>query len=1530
MNTLSSHEPGGLEIAIVGMAGRFPGAPDIDTFWQRIRDGVESVKHYTDEELAALGVPESLRNDPDYVKAGMPLDGVDRFDAEFFGFTPREAEQLDPQQRLFLESAWACLEHAGCDTSRWQGKVGVYGGEGPSVYLMRHLLPSSGLDGGAGIADVLGLMGANAGSSLCTRVAYKLDLRGPAVTVQTACSTSLMAVHMACQALLGHECDMALAGGVWLNLLQQGGYRYQAGAILSPDGHCRAFDAKAAGTVVGSGAGTVALKRLDDALRDGDTVHAVIKGSAANNDGSAKVGFTAPSVDGQAEVIRAAQLIAGVSADTIGYIEAHGTGTALGDPIEIAALTQAFRSDTERHGFCAVGSVKTNVGHLDAAAGVAGLIKAAMALKHRQLPPSLHWRKPHPQIDFAASPFYVNTEAKPWPQGAFPRRAGVSSFGIGGTNVHVVLEEAQANTVPVEPMEGAWHVLPVSARTEPALRESRLQLAAHLLEQPVAELADVAHTLQSGRRAWSWRAAVVAHEPGLAAQRLQAPLPSPVRVAGTPAEVVFLFPGAGSQHVGMARDLYRRHAVFRRSLDECADILRRETGLELCALIHPPAGEEAAAAERLARIDASQPALFAVEYALAQWWMSCGVQPDLMLGHSLGEYVAACIAGVFSLEDAMRIVAWRGQLMATLVPGAMTSVSLPEPEVAPFLVHGCDLAAVNGDAVCVLAGTPDAVERTEQALREQGHLPRRVHVSVASHSRLVEPIVAELERRIASVPRQVPRLPFISNVTGKRVTAEEATSPAYWGRHLRGTVRFRDGLDTVLSQPGRVVLEVGPGEALAGLARQHAAAASAAGIWASQAHPQQQERNGQQLAHAVAGLWMAGVDIGWSALRDGAPRRSVPLPTYPFQRQRFWVDAGPRDPSVRHPGQADAAPGGMYYAPCWRRGNAAQADPAAAGPAHGDTVLMYAGNGLPLADRLAAVLKERGARVVRVQAADAFLRTGSDSYGLRPDHRADHAALWRDAGAISHVFHFWGVGGGEPVVSPPQSPAWELGYFSLMALAQGLEDAGAMRALSLTVVTDCIDEVAGTEELVPEKATLLGIAKVMGQEMPHVACRVVDVILPRADSVAEGQLARALADEPTRSAEDFLVAWRGAHRWVKAYEPTLPPPVSAQRLRPGSVVVITGGLGGVGLALARYLGRTHGARLVLTGRTPLPPRPTWPQLLAQRDLPSAQRRRLEQLQALDAQGIAWLDVAADTTDPMQWRAALDAIHARFGPVNGVIHAVVEPGRGMLATRTREQAEAAFAPKVRGTQALLEAVRGEPLDFVLLCSSVASLIGGLGRSDYAAANAYLDAFATLCRREYEWPVFSVNWDAWRDVGIAVDMDVPEGLGLDEKTGAAVFERIVNGPAVPQTVVSVTPLAQRLKPLDGLVDSMPDVPEAGPALDAGHPRPVLSTPYRAPEEGVESDLAALWTEALGIDGLGADDNLFELGGDSLLAIRLLSRVRKTYGVEIHPASFFKAPTVSELAQLVELRLIEDIEREASGASQPEGRAATLQTE
>jgi phthiocerol/phenolphthiocerol synthesis type-I polyketide synthase E len=1560
----------GLDIAIVGMAGRFPDAPDVETFWRNIRDGVESVRRFTEDELRQRGVPDDVLADPHYVRAAVPFEGVDLFDADFFAYTPRDAEMLDPQHRIFLECAWSALEHAGYDPQRYAGSVGVYAGSGASVYLMRHLLDPDRLAQGGQIADLLGLLSGNVGDALCTRVAYKLNLRGPAVTVQTACSTSLAAVHTAVQALLGHECDMALAGGVSLNLLQADGYHYQPGAILSPDGRCRAFDAAAAGTVVGSGAGVVVLKRLEDAWRDGDTVHAVIKGSAANNDGADKVAFTAPSVSGQAAVIRAAQSVAGVSPRSIGYVEAHGTGTTLGDPIEVEALTEAFAAGEGRASgppWCALGSVKTNVGHLDAAAGVTGLIKTALALKHRTLPPSLHFERPNPAIRFEGSPFRVNTQVMPWSRGDQPRRAGVSAFGIGGTNVHVVLEEASA-PAPSSGTDG-WSVLPLSARSEAALAQQRRELSEHLRGQPGASLVDVAHTLQQGRQAFAWRSAVVADAAEGAADLLAAAVPAVKAMkAGSAPEVVFLFPGGGTQHAAMGAALYRRSACFRQHLDQCLSLLERNEGVELRPLLLAPPEEEAQANQTLSQMSLAQPALFAVEYAMARWWMHLGVTPTLMLGHSLGEYVAACIAGVFTLEDALRVVAERGRLMQTVKGGAMTAVPLGEQALQDFLADGCDLAAVNGEELCVLAGPVDAIERAEAALAPHG-LPRRLHVAMASHSSLVDPIVAALERMVASVPRQAPQRPFISNVTGRPITAEEACSPSYWGRHLRGTVRFSDGLAQAFGTPGRVLLEVGPGETLTGLARQHPQHKTAAGIWSSQSHPQQHQRNERQLATAVAGLWMAGVNVDWTAWADGQAARRVPLPTYPFQRQRYWVDAqGPQHSSTAiHAGAAarrtrNAVPGhgpalstapqvqtapDQLYHQRWEREDlrhahrsmlaapfvhqaAAQEPTAAQERVLGDSArtlaqaLVLGDPASTLVQALVADLRLRGLRPVSVYAGTAFKHPEPDGFEVRPDNKADLQSLLEAVkadGPLHQVFHLWGLGGSS---SPGTG---DDAYFSLLALIQAMDRTGLAehQPPALTVVADGLENVVGIEPLRPAKATLKGLAKVAAQEYPKLKLCVVDLVpLPIAPA-AERQLAAAVVNEAQRG-DELLVSLRGEHRWVRRFEPLPPPSLPAlpdelpanaptTGLRRGGVYLITGGLGGVGLALSRYLARQWDARLALLSRTPLPPRDQWQQLVHAEDQSPVLRRQLRQLMELEAQGTQVLCLQGDVTREQDLQGAVEQVHHRLGPIRGVIHAVVHPGRGLIRERERSEVEAAFAPKREGTRHLLEAVAREPLDFVLLCSSVASLIGGLNRSDYASANAFMDALAVAARRDTGLPVVSVSWDAWRDVGIAVDMDLPAGIGLDELSGIQAFERIVARPDLAHVVVSTTAFAPRLAPLDqGALSALENQVTAS-TVTSGQPRPVLPTAYVAAEGVLEEGLAALWSDMTGISPIGVHDSLFDLGGDSLLAVRLLSRVRKTYGVDLHPADFFRAPTIAQQAQEIERRLLDEIEHDSA---------------
>ena len=875
-------------IAVIGMAGCFPGAKNIDEFWRNLRDGVESIIFFSDDELVSSGIDPTVLADPNYVKAGFVLDNVELFDAQFFGFTPREAEILDPQHRFFLKCACEALENAGYDPETYKGLIGIYAGAGTNSYLLnnlnanRHLIES---------LDAFETTLLSAKDFLTTRAAYVLNLRGPAVTVQTACSTSLVAVHMACQSLLTYHCDIALAGGVSLKSPQKKGYLYREGMILSPDGHCRAFDARAQGTVVGNGVGIVVLKRLADAIADGDSIHAVIKGSAINNDGSSKVGYTAPSVDGQAEVIAMAQAMAGVEPETISYIEAHGTGTPLGDPIEIAGLSQAFRARSQKNGFCAIGSVKTNIGHTDVAAGAAGLIKTVLALKHKLLPPSLYFETPNPRIDFENSPFYVNTRLSQWEPRGTPRRAGVSSFGIGGTNAHAVLEEFPA-VGPSGPSRPAQLLL-LSAKTSTALETATTNLAKHLKQNPDLNLSDVAFTLKVGRTAFNRRRMLVCreHEDALGALSNL----DPKRVLTSVQEprdrpVAFMFPGQGSQYMNMALELYEAEPTFRQQLDTCSEFLKPDSGVDLRGLLYPSADHEESASRQLNRTATTQPALFVVEYALARLLIDWGIKPQAMIGHSIGEYVAACLAGVFSLQDALMLVATRSRLMDQCAAGSMLTVSLPEKEVKLLLGDKLSLAAVNGPSLCVVSGPAASVDQLETRLTEQGSECHRLHTSHAFHSKMMEPVLKPFIGEVKKLKLHPPKIPYVSNLTGTWITASQATDPNYWSRHLRQTVRFSDGLQELLKEPERLLLEVGPGQTLSSLAKQHPNKAVEQVTLSSIRHPQEQLSDVSFLLNMMGRLWLAGIPIDWPQFYAHERRQRVPLPTYPFECRRFWIE----------------------------------------------------------------------------------------------------------------------------------------------------------------------------------------------------------------------------------------------------------------------------------------------------------------------------------------------------------------------------------------------------------------------------------------------------------------------------------------------------------------------------------------------------------------------------------------------------------------------------------------------------------------
>ena len=882
-------------VAVIGMAGRFPGASDIQAFWHNLRDGVESISRFDPSDVALKQVigPREER-----VYARGILDKAEFFDASFFGCNTKEAEMMDPQHRVFLEIAWEAIEHAGYDVDRIDGPVGLFAGTGLNTYLLYNLCSSR-----AFIEELLdnhqvgahpALLG-NDKDFLTTRVAYKLGLKGPAVTVQSACSTSLVSVVMAWQSLMSYQCDMALAGGVSISFPQNRAYPYLEGAMVSRDGRCRAFDAAAQGMLYGAGAGLVVLKRLEDAINDGDSIYALIRGAATNNDGSSKVSYMAPSIEGQSAVILAAQELAGIDPETVSYVEAHGTGTPLGDPIEIAGLTKAFRAGTPKKQFCAIGSVKTNIGHLETAAGVAGLIKTVLSLYNKEIPASLNFTEPNPKIDFDSSPFYVNTELRPWKTDGYPRTAGVSSFGVGGTNAHVVLQEAPPHTATES--RRRHQLLVLSARSESALQLMRTNLADFLETAPNVQLADVAFTLQTGRKLFSHRHFWVASTVSEAVSGLRKSSEKSSRLTDKRQReaVVFLFPGQGVQYVQMGRELFRDEIVFRESVQECCQLLERESGTNLQAILYPDYETEQSVDTILNQTECAQPAIFIIEYALAQLWMSWGIKPAAILGHSIGEYVAAVLSGVMELKDALSLLTTRAKMMQALPPGGMLAVRLGRSELESLLPEGCSIAAINGEKLSVVSGRYEELRAFKAALHEQGVVVTDLHTSHAFHSSMMDPMLDDFAQVARKIPMHPPKVPWISTRTGRWMTGQELAGGDYWVQQIRSPVLFAESIGKLLEDNYKIFLEVGPGQTLSQLTRHNVPKGLEVMAIPSLGPLGNHSPDTQWLLSALGKLWSEGVDIDWRSFYNREKRRRIALPTYPFERKKYWVEPSSPD-----------------------------------------------------------------------------------------------------------------------------------------------------------------------------------------------------------------------------------------------------------------------------------------------------------------------------------------------------------------------------------------------------------------------------------------------------------------------------------------------------------------------------------------------------------------------------------------------------------------------------------------------------------
>ena len=1496
-------------IAVIGVAGRFPGSDGVEELWEALCQGRETVSFFTPQELQAAGVQTSLVEDPRYVWAHGAVPGVDLFDAGFFGYTPREATLMDPQHRLLLECSWHALEDAGYEPGSYQGRIGVFAGARKNTYLPEILTPA-----GADQApeDALLVRLANDRDFLTSRISYLLGLTGPSVVAQTACSTSLTAVHLACQSLLAFECDLALAGGAAVTVPQVRGYLFQEGGIGSPDGHCRAFDENAQGCCPANGVGLVVLRRLEDALEDRDHIYAVILGSALSNDGAHRVGFTAPGVEGQAGAITQALTQAHVDPRTIEYVEAHGTGTRLGDPIEIDALSQAFRQWTRDTGYCAIGSLKSNLGHMDAAAGVGGLIKTVLCLKHGLIPQTLHCERPNPALRLESGPFFVAQKPIPWPRQSTPRRAGVSSFGMGGGNVHVVLEEA-----PDYPCADESHsllVLPLSARTETALDALGNRLAAHLAHHSDLHAPDVAFTLQVGRKPFLHRRVLFARDLAdtVAQLRKGSSVDSGACARGeTP--VIFMLPGQGAQYPGMTRELYETEATFRAELDRCAELLEDHLHLDLRKVLFPARDDAGTAARRLQETAISQPAVFAVEYALAQLWLEWGIRPAALLGHSVGEITASCLAGIMPLEEGLELVTARGRVIQALPRGAMVSMHAPEATLRKILPSTVTIAASNGPDLWTVSGPLEGIDELEALASRSQIAFVRLRTSHAFHSPMMDPAVPEMLRILHGMELRRPTTPVLSTVTGDWIRDREATDPGYWAEQIRRPVRFGDALAKGATLDHGVFLEVGPGTGLSQLARRNLGRVRRGSVLSSLPAPTSDEVDSEHMIRSLGALWLRGATFEWHGFHRHHSRRRVPLPGYPFERQRYWPETC--GPALHTPTPGGGAEkrlplGSWFSVRSWAE--QALSDGTAGNGLPPGPVLIFADNA-GLGDTLAGRFERIGRPVTTVIPGDAWDHPDNRRACIRPGHTEDYHRLvrrLRQRGLMpSTVIHLWSVSQ-DPIARDSSEASQELGFVSVVYLTQALTEASSITPIRMVLVASGVHMVKPDDPLSPSKSTLMGACTVIPQEYPALTARLVDIPFPQehGDLV---QSAETLWQEIIGDGSGCCCAHRNGRRWVERLEPVAggSEESGALRLRENGVYLITGGFGGIGLTLARGLAQSVRARLALVGRTPLPEPERWTALESPDDRVSRRILALRQLQELGADAIPF---TADVSDPVQMARVIEEIVKRWGTIHGVVHSAGVPGGTLTALLPRPAIDALFAPKIRGTQILDELTEEMGLDFFVLCSSLGALIGGAGNAHYAAGNAYQDAFAAERARRTGQRTISIAWDTWQQVGMAAEAEMPTDqrhdheaalqYGIQPAEGWPAFLRCLDDPA-PHLLVSTRPLhARRATPQTAQQAVIsPRAPQSTGSAGIVVPR-TPAADEEAPADELEHRIMAVWSDVLGVQDLTLDSDFFELGGHSLLGLRLVQGLEESLGFTLPLSALTRFSTVEKMAAAI----------------------------
>lgn len=1357
------------DIAIIGMSGRFPGADDIRVFWNNLKNEIESVSTFTDAELLASGLDEETIKDPDYIRRRGIVEDALKFDARFFDFIPRDAEILDPQHRVFLECCWHAFEDAGYIPDEYPGQVAVYGGTGTNWHLFKANTNEEVVKNATGATIVTN----NDKDYVTTRVSYKLGLTGPSIDIQTACSTALVSVIQGVNSLLSGDVDLAVAGGASIDTPIKRGYRYQKGGMESADGRCYSFDSRANGTVFSRGAGVVILKRLEDAVRDGDHIYSVIKGGAVNNDGSLKPGFTAPSIDGQIEVANLTFKKAGVCSDSISFVEAHGTATPLGDPIEFTSLSSSFREQTDKTNYCYLGTVKSNIGHTDIASGAAALIKASMALENGVLPATINYKEPNPEIEFEGSPFVIADKTQPIPVSSTPRRALINSFGVGGTNACVIIEEPPRLTSDAPQFN---LLFPFSARSDTSLDNYIKKFREFVSDNPDMNLGDLAYTLQVGRKPMSHSTYVVASNRNDLLEKLESSLPTVANDEKSDKVPVFMFPGQGNQYLNMAKSLYYQYTVFKDALDQCCAVIDRIIGRSLRDIIFEEDSHDDASI--INKTCYTQPALFAVEYALSQLWAALGVHPQVMIGHSVGEYVAAVLAGVMSVEDGAMAVATRGKLVQSLDEGSMLAVLLGHDEVVERLKGTrVDIAAFNYPSLVVVAGSNEDIAKFQSELEEEGIFCKHLDTSHAFHSWMMEPILADFREAMSKVELHAPTIPFVSTLTGTWITPEQATDTEYWVSHVRQPVLFSTAVSTLLEEEEQFVfLEVGPGRSLESAVKQHLSPQQTYSVIASLPTARESHLTQETFIAAIGALWGSGVPISWSDFYDEEQRLRISAPGYQFDRTEFKL------PVVKsHEGAALGASlkalkakqksvADWFYIPSWTGTAPARYLARDTLEDHENKAWLIFSNGDSLSQAIIHQLNENGQNAIEVVKGDA-LSLDQKRWSINADRPEDYkdifAAVAEKGLSVERIIYLWNVDQQALPFADDYHAYQANGFYYPVYLLQAVLDAGLLDNQHIVFCSNGAVSVSGENILHPEHALLNGPSRVLYREYGEIDTHVVDLDL----SIKDERLAQLIIDECQIKTNAEIVALRGRYRWQESFESVKLEHDSADKrqeeltIKPNGRYLITGGLGGLGLLTANHLADTANVELLLTYRSALPEREQWDTWIKEHPIDDATSEKLANIIRLEDKGSTVQLLQVDVCDYEGMKSAL----APYSHIDGVFHTAGIAGGGIIPLKKDEEAAKVLNSKVIGSLILDELLTDRGTHLFVFFSSITAIVGDAARVDYCSGNAFMDAFAHYRNQHRPGYSTSINWGKWGDIGMAVRYTKEQAVIDDERLG-----------------------------------------------------------------------------------------------------------------------------------------------------------------